>query len=79
MLSAIMHETLGCVGVMAMECFIAPSGLLINELAPRVHNSGNWTQTARPSASSELHHLPHPADLPLLPSWWLNSPSVMIP
>lgn len=35
MLSAIMHE-LGYVGVMAMECFITPSGLLINELAPRV-------------------------------------------
>ena len=42
MLSAIMHE-LGYVGVMAMECFITPSGLLINELAPRVHNSGHWT------------------------------------
>ncbi|MDM9276077.1 5-(carboxyamino)imidazole ribonucleotide synthase, partial [Citrobacter koseri] len=43
MLSAIMQE-LGYVGVMAMECFITPEGLLINELAPRVHNSGHWTQ-----------------------------------
>jgi phosphoribosylaminoimidazole carboxylase (NCAIR synthetase) len=25
---------------MAMECFVTPDGLLINELAPRVHNSG---------------------------------------
>ena len=30
---------LGYVGVMAMECFVTPQGLLINELAPRVHNS----------------------------------------
>ena len=43
MLSAIMQE-LGYVGVMAMECFVTPQGLLINELAPRVHNSGHWTQ-----------------------------------
>ncbi len=35
MLSAIM-QALNYVGVMAMECFITPEGLLINELAPRV-------------------------------------------
>jgi 5-(carboxyamino)imidazole ribonucleotide synthase len=34
MLSAIMHD-LNYVGVMAMECFVTPAGLLINELAPR--------------------------------------------
>ncbi|VEB93828.1 phosphoribosylaminoimidazole carboxylase ATPase subunit [Citrobacter koseri] len=50
MLSAIMHE-LGYVGVMAMECFITPEGLLINELAPRVHNSGTGRKTAPASAS----------------------------
>ena len=31
------------VGVLAMECFVTDEGLLINELAPRVHNSGHWT------------------------------------
>lgn len=31
------------VGVLAMECFVTDDGLLINELAPRVHNSGHWT------------------------------------
>lgn len=31
------------VGVLAMECFVSDDGLLINELAPRVHNSGHWT------------------------------------
>ena len=39
MLTAIMNE-LNYVGVMAMECFVTAEGLLINELAPRVHNSG---------------------------------------
>jgi len=43
MLAAIMNE-LKYVGVMAMECFILGKQLLINELAPRVQNSGHWTQ-----------------------------------
>ena len=54
MLGAIMHE-LGYVGVMAMECFITPGGLLINELAPRVHNSGHWTQNGASISQFELH------------------------
>ncbi len=32
------------VGVMGVELFVAPRGLLVNEVAPRVHNSGHWTQ-----------------------------------
>ncbi len=31
------------VGVMAMELFIVQDGFYVNELAPRVHNSGHWT------------------------------------
>ncbi|MDF9909551.1 5-(carboxyamino)imidazole ribonucleotide synthase [Pantoea agglomerans] len=54
MLSAIMQE-LNYVGVMAMECFITPEGLLINELAPRVHNSGHWTQNGASISQFELH------------------------
>lgn len=42
-LARIMAE-LDFVGVMAMECFVTSAGLLVNELAPRVHNSGHWTQ-----------------------------------
>lgn len=35
---------IGLVGVMAVELFLTRSGrLLINELAPRTHNSGHWT------------------------------------
>lgn len=36
-------EHLNYVGVMAMECFVTDTGLWVNELAPRVHNSGHWT------------------------------------
>src|SRR5699024_4749231 len=32
------------VGVMGVELFVTPQGLLVNEVAPRVHNSGHWTQ-----------------------------------
>jgi 5-(carboxyamino)imidazole ribonucleotide synthase len=54
MLSAIMTE-LNYVGVMAMECFIVGNRLLINELAPRVHNSGHWTQNGASISQFELH------------------------
>jgi 5-(carboxyamino)imidazole ribonucleotide synthase len=37
-------EKLGVVGVLAVEMFVTPRGeLLVNELAPRPHNSGHWT------------------------------------
>ena len=32
------------VGVMGVELFVTPEGLIVNEIAPRVHNSGHWTQ-----------------------------------
>ncbi|PKB90512.1 5-(carboxyamino)imidazole ribonucleotide synthase, partial [Ewingella americana] len=54
MLSAIMNE-LNYVGVMAMECFVVSEGLLINELAPRVHNSGHWTQNGASYSQFERH------------------------
>ena len=31
------------VGVMGVEMFVTRAGLLVNEIAPRVHNSGHWT------------------------------------
>ncbi len=75
MLSAIMHE-LNYVGVMAMECFVVPEGLLINELAPRVHNSGHWTQNGASISQFELH-LRAILNLPL-PKPVVSTPSVMI-
>ncbi|WP_105635943.1 5-(carboxyamino)imidazole ribonucleotide synthase [Cronobacter dublinensis] len=75
MLSAIMDE-LNYVGVMAMECFVTPQGLLINELAPRVHNSGHWTQNGASISQFELH-LRAITGLPL-PQPVVSSPSVMV-
>ncbi len=37
-------NALDYVGVMGVELFVTASGLLVNEIAPRVHNSGHWTQ-----------------------------------
>lgn len=37
-------NALNYVGVMGVELFVTKDGLLINEIAPRVHNSGHWTQ-----------------------------------
>ncbi|OMQ25480.1 5-(carboxyamino)imidazole ribonucleotide synthase [Serratia oryzae] len=75
MLSAILNE-LNYVGVMAMECFIVGDRLLINELAPRVHNSGHWTQNGASISQFELH-LRAILGLPL-PTPVVNTPSVMV-
>lgn len=54
MLSQVMRR-LDYVGVMAMECFVVDGELLINEIAPRVHNSGHWTQAGASISQFELH------------------------
>ena len=54
MLTTIMNG-LEYVGVMAMECFRVGEHLLVNELAPRVHNSGHWTQAGCHINQFELH------------------------
>ncbi|TVS07803.1 MAG: ATP-grasp domain-containing protein, partial [Phycisphaerales bacterium] len=36
-------EGLGHVGVLAVELFETGEGLIANEFAPRVHNTGHWT------------------------------------
>ncbi|WKC40556.1 5-(carboxyamino)imidazole ribonucleotide synthase [Shewanella algae] len=64
MLCSIMHE-LEYVGVMAMECFRVGDHLLVNELAPRVHNSGHWTQAGTHMDQFQLH-LRALCDLPLM-------------
>lgn len=37
-------NALDYVGVMGVELFVTRNGLIVNEIAPRVHNSGHWTQ-----------------------------------
>ena len=39
-------EALDYVGVLAVELFVSAGRLLVNELAPRPHNSGHWTLDA---------------------------------
>lgn len=49
-------SALDYVGVMACEFFELQDGtLLVNEIAPRVHNSGHWTQDAGCVDQFELH------------------------
>lgn len=43
------------VGVMGVELFVTPSGLIVNEIAPRVHNSGHWTQAGCAVDQFEQH------------------------
>ena len=42
-------------GVLAFELFETSKGLLVNELAPRVHNSGHYSQDALAMSQFELH------------------------
>lgn len=37
-------NALDYIGVMGIELFVTPDQLIVNEIAPRVHNSGHWTQ-----------------------------------
>ena len=49
-------EALGHVGVMAVEMFeLADGKLLINEIAPRTHNSGHYTYGACATSQFEQH------------------------
>ena len=43
------------VGVLAIECFEAEGEILVNEMAPRVHNSGHWTQQGAMTSQFENH------------------------
>ncbi len=54
MLQVVM-ASLGYVGVMAIEFFVVDGALLINEIAPRVHNSGHWTQAGASICQFEMH------------------------
>ena len=57
-------EELGVTGLLAVEMFETPAGLLVNELAMRPHNCGHWTiEGARTSQFEQ--HLRAVLDLPL--------------
>lgn len=52
-------EELDYIGILAIEFFVVnaegQTRLLVNEIAPRVHNSGHWTQAACLTSQFEQH------------------------
>ncbi len=64
------------VGVLALEFFQVGDKLLVNEIAPRVHNSGHWTQQGSDTCQFE-NHLRAVCGLPL-GSTALVRPTLMV-
>jgi 5-(carboxyamino)imidazole ribonucleotide synthase len=63
-LGLVIAAGVGVTGMLAVELFETPAGLLVNELAMRPHNSGHWTiEGARTSQFEQ--HLRAVLDLPL--------------
>ena len=61
-------EALELVGILGVEIFVTADGrLLLNEIAPRPHNSGHWTMDACPCGQFEMH-IRAVAGLPLPPA-----------
>ncbi|HEY4040235.1 MAG TPA: 5-(carboxyamino)imidazole ribonucleotide synthase [Rhodopila sp.] len=61
-------EALDLIGLLAVEMFLDNTGkVLVNEIAPRPHNSGHWTIDACPASQFEMH-IRAIADLPLPPA-----------
>ena len=48
-------EALDHVGVLTVEFFASTDGPLVNEIAPRVHNSGHWTIEGSVTSQFEQH------------------------
>jgi 5-(carboxyamino)imidazole ribonucleotide synthase len=67
-IAAAIAEAFGYVGVLAVEMFVVKDGaghaVLVNEIAPRVHNSGHWTIDGA-SVSQFEQHIRAVAGLPL--------------
>lgn len=55
-LATIIAERLGVVGLLAVEMFVFSNGeVLVNELAPRPHNSGHWSIDGCETSQFEQH------------------------
>ena len=48
-------QALGHVGVLTVEYFASRDGAVVNEIAPRVHNSGHWTIEGAVTSQFEQH------------------------
>lgn len=60
-------EAFSYVGVFAVELFVTGETLIVNEIAPRVHNSGHWTIDAAVTSQFEQH-------VRAIAGWPLGSP-----
>ena len=69
-------QELDYVGVLAIEFFDVQGTLLVNEIAPRVHNSGHWTQQGAHCSQFE-NHMRAVAGLPL-GNTQIKQPTAMI-
>jgi 5-(carboxyamino)imidazole ribonucleotide synthase len=69
-------EGLGIVGTFCVEFFVEGNDVLVNEIAPRVHNSGHYSLDAT-SISQYEAHVRAICDLPLVEPE-LRSPAVMV-
>jgi 5-(carboxyamino)imidazole ribonucleotide synthase len=55
-IAEIIAQKFGYIGVLAVEMFVLRDGeLLVNEIAPRVHNSGHWTLDGASISQFEQH------------------------
>lgn len=48
-------DALGHIGVLTVEFFACSGGAVVNEMAPRVHNSGHWTIEGAHTSQFEQH------------------------
>ena len=48
-------DALGHIGVLTVEYFATAEGPVVNEIAPRVHNSGHWTIEGAATSQFEQH------------------------
>ena len=55
LIAARILTALDYIGVLGVELFVTPAGLIVNEIAPRVHNSGHWTQNGCAVDQFEQH------------------------
>lgn len=51
----ILVEELGYIGTLAIEFFVKDDELVVNEIAPRVHNSGHWSIDGATTSQFENH------------------------
>jgi 5-(carboxyamino)imidazole ribonucleotide synthase len=67
-IARLIAERLELVGLLGVEMFVtADGGLVVNEIAPRPHNSGHWTMDACGCSQFEMH-IRAVAGLPLPPA-----------